>query len=71
MVPYWKYQGEGAAFQLLEETGKRAIALALLDSSLANGATLNVEIRGKRAKAQIVAAHLKKATEQHVRAVIF
>jgi len=70
MVPYWKYKGEGAAFQLLEDTGKRAIALALLDSSLPNGAALDVEIRGKRAEAQIVTAHLKKATDQHVRAVI-
>ncbi|GAK53396.1 aminomethyltransferase [Candidatus Moduliflexus flocculans] len=70
MVPYWKYQDEGAAFQLLEETGKRAIALALLDSSLANGVALDVEIRGKRAEVQIVAAHLKKATERHVRAII-
>ena len=70
MVPYWKYHGEGAAFELLEDSGKRAIALALLDSNLANGTTLDVEIRGKRTEAQIVAAHLKKATEQHVRAVV-
>ncbi len=71
MVPYWKYQGEGSAFQLLEETGKRAIALALLDSELANGTTLHVEIRGKRTEAQLVTAHLKKATDRYARAVVY
>ena len=62
MVPYWKTQGDGDAFRLLDETGKRALALALLESSLPEGAALDVEIRGKRTEAVIVRAFMRAAT---------
>ncbi len=62
MVPYWKTQGDGDAFRLMDETGKRALALALLESSLPEGAALDVEIRGKRTEAVIVRAFMRAAT---------
>ena len=61
MVPYWKTQGDGDAFRLLDETGKRALASALLESSLPEGAALDVEIRGKRTEAVIVRAFMRAA----------
>ena len=76
MTPYWKTQGDGDAFRLLDETGKRAIALALLESSLPEGslpegAALDVEIRGKRTEAVIVRAFIRAATPNCAAPVFF
>ena len=71
MVPYWKTQGDGDAFRLLDETGKRALALALLESSLPEGAALDVEIRGKRTEAVIVRAFMRTATPNCAAPVLF
>ena len=71
MVPYWKTQGDGDAFRLLDETGKRALALALLESSLPEGAALDVEIRGKRTEAVIVRAFMRAATPNCAAPVFF
>lgn len=71
MTPYWKTQGDGDAFRLLDETGKRAIALALLESSLPEGAALDVEIRGKRTEAVIVRAFMRAATPNCAAPVFF
>ena len=71
MVPYWKTQGDGAAFRLLDETGKRALALALLESSLPDGAALDVDIRGKRTEAVIVRAFIRAATPNCAAPVFF
>ena len=76
MTPYWKTQGDGDAFRLLDETGKRAIALALLESSLPEGslpegAALDVEIRGKRTEAVIVRAFMRAMTPNCAAPVFF
>ena len=76
MTPYWKTQGDGDAFRLLDETGKRAIALALLESSLPEGslpegAALDVEIRGKRTEAVIVRAFMRAVTPNCAAPVFF
>ncbi len=55
MVPYWQTGEDG---QLTEEIGKRAIGLALLDSSLQSGDDIDIDIRGKRSQAKIVTRHL-------------
>lgn len=59
MVPYWKPAGSGLFTRLSEEKGRRAIALALVDSTLVEGDEIEIEIRGKRARAVIVPYHLR------------
>jgi aminomethyltransferase len=58
MVPYWKRQGNERSSSLTDEIGKRAIGLALVDSSLRKGAEIEIDIRGKKARARIVSRHL-------------
>lgn len=70
MVPYWKFQKEATTVRLTDEIGKRAIALALVDSGLGNGDELEIDIRGKRTKALIVSSHLKKRTSQYAYALL-
>ncbi len=71
MVPYWKTQGEGLASELIEESGKRAIALALLDSNMLDGDELQVEIRGRRTQALIVPYHLRSEAPPYARPITY
>jgi aminomethyltransferase len=59
MVPYWRIQGEGLASELTDETRKRAIGLALLNSDLLDGDEIKVEIRGRKTNAVVVPYHLR------------
>ena len=59
MVPYWDSRGKGLLSQHTEEKKMRAIALALMDSDLVEGDEIEIEIRGKKAKAVIVPYHLR------------
>jgi aminomethyltransferase len=71
MVPYWKTQGEGIVSELMNESGKRAIGLALLDSDLLDGDEIEVEIRKKRTKAIIVPYHLRSEAPPYSRPIMY
>ena len=55
MVPYYNFDENG---NILDTTGKRSIGFAYIDSSLALGDTVEIDVRGKRLKAAIVAKHM-------------
>jgi aminomethyltransferase len=59
MVPYWVSAGASIDSTQTEEKGMRAIGLALLDSDLREGDEVEVDIRGKLARAVIVPYHLR------------
>ena len=70
MVPYWKTDGTGTASKLTDTKGQRAIGLALLDSRLNDGDTIEIEIRGKKTGAVIVPYHLRSEAPPYARAVL-
>ncbi len=70
MVPYWKSEADGITATLTEETGKRAIALALIDSSLGTDEEVQVEIRGKSVPAVIVPSFLRSEAPPYARAAL-
>ena len=70
MVPYWKSEGVGIDSKLIDETGRRAIGLALLDSDGCKGDTVEVEIRGKQARATIVPYFLRSEAPPFARATV-
>ena len=70
MVPYWKTEGVGIDSRLIDETGRRAIGLALLDSDVCEGDTVEVEIRGKNARATIVPSFLRSEAPPFARATV-
>ncbi len=59
MVPYWVTAGQGLESVQSEEKGMRAIGLALIDSDLEEGDEIEIDIRGRPARAVIVPAHLR------------
>jgi len=54
MIPFQEADGSGLNAVFKADTQKRAIALALVDSNLIEGDTLEIEIRKKRAAAVVV-----------------
>jgi glycine cleavage system T protein len=69
MVPYWKFEGEGLFAELTEESGRRAICLAFLDSDLVVGDTLEVNVRGKKIPAWVVPYHLRSEAPPYARPI--
>lgn len=67
MVPYWNFDERG---NILDTTGKRSIGFAYIDSSLQLGDTVQVDVRGKRLKAKLVAKHMDQTQPPYGKAVI-
>ncbi|MDH3829591.1 MAG: glycine cleavage system aminomethyltransferase GcvT, partial [Desulfobacterales bacterium] len=65
MVPLWQSEGVGLSTRQSEDKGRRAIGLALLDSDLVEGDEVEIEIRGKRARAAIVPYHMRAEAPPH------
>ncbi len=67
MVPYYNFDEAG---NILETTGKRAIGFAYIDSTVTKEDIISIDIRGKRAKAKVVAKHMNQNQPPYGRAVI-
>jgi aminomethyltransferase len=70
VAPYWKTTGEGLESRMIDETGKRPVCLGLIDSTILIGQELDIDVRGKRIKAVIVAHHLRSDAPPRARAII-
>jgi len=58
-VQYWETTGESLDTDLTDKKGIRSIGLALLDSYIWDEDIVDIDIRGKKLKAVIVAYHLR------------
>jgi aminomethyltransferase len=65
MVPFWHTDGIGLSSKQSQEKSRRAIGLALVDSDLVEGDEIEIEIRGKRARAVIVPYHMRAEAPPH------
>jgi aminomethyltransferase len=70
MVPYWIFEGQGIHSRITDQSGRRAIALALVESSLRPGDPVSVKIRGRQLQAVIVEYHLRSEAPPYARAII-
>lgn len=66
MVPYYNFDGDA----ILDTTGKRSIGFAYIDSSLALDDVVEIDVRGKRLKAKVVARHMRQDLPPYGRAEI-
>ncbi len=71
MVPYWKFEGEGANMRITDEQDRRALALAYLDATVSQEQEqeLEVEVRGRRLKGQLVRWHGRSEAPPYFRAI--
>lgn len=69
-VPYRPSTGSGLDGTFATEVKRRAIALALVDSSIKEGELLEVAIRNKRVAAVVVPYHMHSQAPPYVRAIL-
>lgn len=71
VVPYYNITDDGEKTILGEETEKRSIGLCYIESQIPVGATVEVDVRGRRLAAAIVSRHMKANMAPYVRPVIY
>ena len=71
MVPYWSTEGEGVESRFSEDSERRAIAMALVDSELLDEDEVSVEIRGRETPALIVPWLLRGEAPPFARSISF
>ena len=71
MVPHWLIEDEGLASHFVATHELRAIGLALLDSDLANGQDILVDIRSKMVPAVVVPYHLRSEAPPYARPIVY
>ena len=71
MVPYWSTEGEGVESRFGDDSVKRAIAMALVDSDLLDEDEVSVEIRGRETPALIVPWLLRGEAPPFARSISF
>ena len=70
MIPYYKTRGEGLETVFTEETGKRSIGLAYMDSRICQDFDIEIDIRGKRQPAKVVGYHIRQDAAPYVRPIL-
>jgi aminomethyltransferase len=70
MVPLWVMEGEGPASTQTSRHLLRAICLAYIDSNIAEGEKVTLEIRGKAVNAVVVARHLRNDAPPYARPIL-
>jgi aminomethyltransferase len=71
MVPYWELDGEGVVAAIGEETRRRSICLAYLDSDILDEEPLTIEIRGKQVPAMAVPHHMRSESPPYTRPILY
>ena len=69
MVPYWSTEGSGVESRFGEDSIRRAIAMALVDSELLDEDEVTVEIRGRETPALIVPWLLRGEAPPYARSI--
>ena len=67
MVPYYNFDENG---NILDTTGKRSIGFAYIDSRLTKEDVIEIDVRGKKLKAAIVAKHMIQNEPPYGKAVL-
>lgn len=70
MVPFWEYKKNGQAVQLTDEHSQRAVGLCMIEPNVSVGSEIEIEVRGRKLKAKIVAKNLENHQDSTAYAVI-
>jgi len=69
-APYWVFEGAGEEARPSERHELRSICLAYVDSRIAAGDRLTVDVRGTQVEAVVVKAHLSGKTPPYARPIL-
>lgn len=70
MIPYYKTEGQGLESVFTDETGKRSIGLAYMDSRICQDFDIEIDIRGRRQPAKVVGYHIRQDAAPYVRPIL-
>lgn len=71
MVPYYRHEGEGLQTVILDDTAKRSIGLAIVDSDTLADDRVEIDVRGKMLKAVIPPYHMRVDAPPFARPIIY
>jgi aminomethyltransferase len=71
MAPYWVFTGEGLSASPSDRTDKRAIAMALMDSSVVSRQVVEIDLRGRRCRALVVPYLLRSEAPPYARPILW
>lgn len=69
VTPYWRFEGEGATMRITDQGEQRPIALAYLDAGICPGQVVDVMMRGRRLKAEVVRWHGRSEAPPYFRPI--
>ena len=69
VTPYWQFEGQAATMRITNQSHRRAIALAYLDATLLPEQEVQVVVRSRRLRAQIVRWHGRSEAPPYFRAI--
>ena len=69
MIPQWQFHGKGLRSGMTADSHRRAVALALINSRIPDGAELVVEVRGKRLRAGVMPYLMRSEAPPFARAI--
>jgi aminomethyltransferase len=70
MVPYWIFEGQGLFARPTDQSAKRSICLAYLDSDIQDGSRLSVEVRSRMVEGVVVPYHLRSESPPYARPIL-
>jgi len=71
MIPFWQFEGEGLAAVQADQSQRRSICLAYLNSDTLEDDELTVNIRGKQVEAVVVPYHMRSESPPYARPILF
>ena len=69
MIPFQEPEGSGLNGQFKKAPKRRAVGMALIDSNILEGETLEIEIRKKHCEARVVPYHMSSLAPPFVRSI--
>jgi len=71
MVPFWEFEGTELSSEPANNTQKRSIGLAYLDSDILEDEALTVKIREKQVEAIVTSYHMRSESPPFARPILF
>ena len=71
MIPFWPFEGEGLTAVQADQSQRRSICLAYLNSDILEDEELTINIRGKQVEAVVVPYHMRSESPPYARPILF
>jgi len=71
MIPFWQFEGEGLIAVQADQSQRRSICLAYLNSDILEDDALTIDIRGRQVEAVVVPYHMRSESPPYARPILF